>query len=88
MEGLNGIALEFAAYIVKTIRTNTKKGKWHRDHADFGKDTFPFEWNGQTIFPYGCCQKRIFDGEGDDLVFKYQVLILPYVGGESSDRDL
>ncbi len=75
-DGLSGIALSFAAYIVTVIERNTSPGVWKRDHPDFGGESFPFEWRGKTIFPYGWCQKRIFDGKQDDVWAKYKVLVL------------
>ena len=75
-EGLNGIALEFAFYIITVIEKNFDKGKVERDHKDFGKNTFPFHWRNKTLFPYSWCQKRIFDGEGDNVWVKYKSLIL------------
>ena len=76
-EGMKGIALECAAYIVKTIKNNTGSGEWFRNDREFGKDSFPFEWkNGDVLFPYSWCQKRIFDGPSDDVWLKYQTLVL------------
>lgn len=75
-EGLNGIALEFGAYIATTIQRNTGAGVLERDHPEFGEATFPFHYSGGTIFPYMWCVKRIFDGEGDNVWSKYHVLVL------------
>lgn len=77
MEGLNGIILACAAYIVETIKKNTGVGSWYCDDSEFGKDTFPFEWKeGKVIYPVSWCEKRIFDGKGDDVWFKYKAIIL------------
>jgi hypothetical protein len=75
-EGLNGIALEFGAYIATTIQRNTGEGVLERDHSEFGEAAFPFHYSGGTIFPYMWCVKRIFDGEGDNVWSKYRVLVL------------
>jgi hypothetical protein len=75
-EGLNGIALEFGIYIIKVIEKNFEKGKLERDHKDFGENTFPYYLKDSVIFPYGWCQKRIFDGTGDNVWIKYQTLVL------------
>lgn len=75
-EGLTGIALEFGAYIAATIQKNTGAGELKRDHPDIGEGTFPFHWGEKTIFTYGWCEKRILDGEGNDVVSKYRVLVL------------
>jgi hypothetical protein len=74
-EGLNGLAMEFAAYIVKVIEKNLSKGVWKRDLV-FGKDTFPYTWESKEIFPYSWCQKRIFYGQGDDVWAKFQALLM------------
>lgn len=75
-DGLNGIALEFGAYIATTIQRNSGEGVLERDHPEFGEAAFPFHYSGGTIFPYMWCVKRIFDGAGDNVWSKYQVLVL------------
>ena len=75
-DGLNGIALEFGSYIAATIQKNTNTGVLKRNDPDIGDDTYPFYWKDNTIFTYGWCDKRIFDGEADDVVSKYKVLVL------------
>ncbi len=82
-DGLRGIALEFAAYLVTVIERNYGPVDWQRDHETIGKDSFPLNWNGVTLFPYGWCLKRIFDGPGDDIVSKWQVCILERSGGSA-----
>jgi hypothetical protein len=74
--GLNGLALEFAAYIVSVIQKNLNLGRWERDHEKMGKDSFPLFLDSQVIFPYGWCLKRIYDGAGDNVWIKYKTLIL------------
>lgn len=75
-DGLNGIALEFGAYIATTIQRNSGEGVLERAHPEFGEAAFPFHYAGGTIFPYMWCLKRIFDGAGDNVWSKYQVLVL------------
>ena len=75
-DGLNGIALEFGAYIASTIQRQTGEGQLDRDHPDFGEASFPFRLRETTIFPYMWCIKRIFDGDGDNVWTKYQVCVL------------
>ncbi len=74
--GLKGVALALAAYIIAVIEKNISPGVWKRDHPDFGEETFPFDWEGSTIFPYGWCLKRIFDGKQDDVWAKYKAIVL------------
>jgi len=75
-EGLQGIALEFGVYIVKVIERHFGPAEWMRDHESLGKDTFPLQWRGSTIFPFQWCMKRIFDGPGDDVWLKFKTLVL------------
>jgi len=74
--GLYGIAVMFGSYIGEVIRKKGLGGTWKRDHPDVGEDSFPFDWNGTTIFPAGWCYKRMVDGKGDDVWFKYQALVM------------
>lgn len=75
-EGLQGIALEFGAYIVKVIERHFGSVDWRRDDESFGKDTFPLHWQGSTLFPVGWCMKRMLDGSGDDVWVKFKALVL------------
>ena len=75
-DGLRGIAVEFGAYIATTIQRNEREGVLERNHPEFGDASFPFTFSRGTIFPYIWCTKRIFDGEGDDVWFKYRALVL------------
>lgn len=76
-EGVRGIALEFAAYIVSVIEKNLEKGYWQRDSEEAGEDSFPyFLPDGRIIFPYGWCLKRIIDGASEDVWVKFQTLVL------------
>lgn len=75
-EGVHGLALMLAAYIGEVIRKKGFGGKWARNHPQMGKDSFPFHWRGHDLFLYGWCVKRILDGSGDNVFFKYQCLVL------------
>ena len=75
-EGFHGLAIMFGAYIGEVIRRKGFGGTWARNHPQMGENSFPFAWRGQTIFLYGWCAKRIFDGDGDNVAFKYKALIL------------
>ncbi|MBI2543551.1 MAG: hypothetical protein HYW24_05205 [Candidatus Aenigmarchaeota archaeon] len=75
-EGLRGIAISFAAYIISVIERNSGKGKWERNHPKIGPDTFPFSWRDSYLFPYGWCVKRIYDGKSDNVWVKYKVCVL------------
>lgn len=76
-EGIKGMALEFAAYIITVIEKNITIGKWERNSTDFGKDTFPYDLgDGNIIYPYAWCLKRIYDGEGENVYSKLCALVL------------
>ena len=75
-EGLRGVAVSFAAYVISVIEKISTPGVWKRDHETIGPETFPYEWNGTTIFPYGWCLKRVLDGEPDNVAVKYRALVL------------
>lgn len=47
-EGLQGLALEFGAYLVSVLEKHRGPVVWKRDHPDFGEDAFPLEWRGAT----------------------------------------
>ena len=75
-EGLQGIAFEFGAYIVKVIEKHFGSAEWKTNHETFGENSFPLQWRNSTIFPVEWCRKRIFDGSGDDVWIKFQVYII------------
>jgi hypothetical protein len=75
-DGLRGLALAFASYLIAVIEKNFQKGKLTRDHPQMGPNTFPYEWNGATLFPYGWCMKRLVDGPEDDVWAKFQALVV------------
>jgi hypothetical protein len=75
-EGLHGLALMFGAYVGAVITKDIGRGRWEREHPDFGADAFPFYYAESACwFPVSWCHKRIIDGKGDDIVFKYRVLV-------------
>jgi hypothetical protein len=74
-QGLTGIALEFASYIIDVLEKDGRTGVWTRSLNELQGETFPFRLgNGQIIFPYQWCLKRIFEGESESIVAKYSVL--------------
>lgn len=75
-KGLVGIAMIFGFYIIEVIEKNHGVGRIERNHESIGEDSFPFYWNGTTLFPYGWCLKRIFDGDGDNVELKYKMFVL------------
>lgn len=75
-EGLLGISFEFGLYITAVIEKHYGTGKLEQSHKDFGENSFPFYWNGGTLFPCSWCYKRIFDGESDDIRYKYRIFVI------------
>jgi hypothetical protein len=79
-EGIRGVALSFAAYIVTVIERVSEPGVWSRDHDVVGPETFPYDWKGTTLFPYGWCLNRIINGDEDNVAVKYRALVLEKIG--------
>ncbi|MDQ3131508.1 MAG: hypothetical protein M3Q99_12205 [Acidobacteriota bacterium] len=75
-DGLQGIAFEFGAYIVKVIENNFGPAEWQRNHKSVGENTFPLQWRDATLFPVEWCKKRIFDGSEDDVWIKFKIFVL------------
>jgi hypothetical protein len=70
-EGVLGLCVLFGAYIVDVIERNYGPGRWERDDPEFGENTFPYFWRGTRFSPVAWCQKRIYDGPGEDVWFKF-----------------
>ena len=75
-QGLEGVALQCAAYIVTVIEAHLEKGEWRRDDKEFGKDTFPYFWRGKVLYPFIWCRKQIEVGEAESVWSKYMTLVL------------
>jgi len=75
-DGLHVVALAFAAYIASVVQTHFGPARWERDCSYLGEETFPLIWGEARVYPYAWCLKRIFDGPGDDIWFKFQAVIL------------
>lgn len=81
-EGVWGVALEFAAYIVEVIDRNYGPIDWQRDDSQFGQDSFPLYWRGTTLFPLTWCLKRILEGEEDNVWDKFLILVMDEVNSK------
>jgi len=86
-DGLSGIALEFAAYLFEVIDRNYGPVEWRRDDPEFGPDSFPLIWRDRTLFPFAWCEKRIFDGPGDNVWTKFITLVQDRADPESLQTD-
>lgn len=78
-KGLDGVSLEFGAYIVAVIERNEGPGRWERDHPQMGKDALPYYWRDRVLFPQMWCAKRILDGPGENVWAKFQNIVLSQV---------
>ena len=75
-EGLQGIAFEFAAYIVKVIEENFGTAEWTPNHHSMGENSFPLLWRNSTLFPFSWCLKRIYDGEVENVWIKFKTFVI------------
>jgi hypothetical protein len=82
-DGLDGLGLEFGAYITYVIDRNFTSGTFRPDSPAIGQGTFPFEWNGETIFPVAWCLKQILNGDEDSVWVKFQALVVRRWAGKA-----
>lgn len=74
--GFDGIALEFGAYIIKTVQNTVPGVSWNRDHSEIGERTFPLYLADQSaVFPVGWCKKHLLHGESESVLTKFYALI-------------
>lgn len=78
-EGLEGVALEFGAYIVAVIERNEGPGRWERDSPQMGKGTLPYYWRDRVLFPVIWCSKRIQDGPSENVAKKFDEIVMSQV---------
>ncbi len=76
-EGIDGLAMEFSAYIIEVIeRNNLAGGQWKVDSIEMGPRTFPYVIdNKRTIFPVAWCRTRIVKGD-DNVWVKFSSTML------------
>lgn len=74
------------AYIGEVLRREYG-GHWAEDHELFGPKAYPLFALDQTLFPVAWCGKRIFDGEAEDVWYKYQVLTSYKFGDAATEPD-
>ena len=73
------LALAYGFYIAATIQKITGEGVVKRDHPELGEHTFPFFWRDAALFTYAWCEKRIYDGDADNIVTKYKHFFREFV---------
>jgi hypothetical protein len=71
---VRGLSAAYGAYIGEVIRRSETGVHWERDHPVFGEKSYPLYWGKGVSNPLGWCQKRIIDGEDDDVWVKYSIL--------------
>jgi hypothetical protein len=69
---LPGLSAEYGAYVGEVIRKIEPGVHWERD-SKLGEKIYPLMWNGAQLYPMSWCQKRIVNGEDDDVWMKYTV---------------
>ncbi len=71
---VRGLAASYGAYIGEVIRKNEPNVHWERDDPVMGEKVYPLHWASGNSYPMAWCQKRIVNGEEDDVWVKYTVL--------------
>jgi hypothetical protein len=69
---LSRLSAEYGAYIGEVIRKIEPGVHWERD-SKLGEKIYPLIWNGAQLYPMNWCEKRVVDGEDDDVWMKYEV---------------
>lgn len=68
-----GISAAYGAYIGEVIRKTEDGVHWERDDQ-MGEKSYPLIWGTGHSYPMGWCQRRITDGEGDNVWVKFSIL--------------
>jgi hypothetical protein len=69
---LTRLSAEYGAYVGEVIRKTEPGVHWERD-GQLGEKIYPLVWNRSQVYPMSWCQKRIVNGEDDDIWMKYTV---------------
>jgi hypothetical protein len=70
---LNGISIEYGAYVGEVIRRSEPNAYWTKD-SELGEKIYPLHWGADEAFPIAWCSKRIINGDEDSIWFKYTAL--------------
>jgi phosphoribosylformylglycinamidine (FGAM) synthase PurS component len=65
-----GLGSEYGAYLGECIRRSEPGAYWERDHPVGGEKSYR---EGES-FPMAWCRRRIIEGDGNNVWFKYTVL--------------
>lgn len=69
---VKGLSAAYGAYIGEVIRKAEPDVHWKRDD-EMGEKIYPLVWGGASIYPMAWCQKRIENGDEDNVWMKYLV---------------
>jgi hypothetical protein len=68
-----GISAAYGAYIGEVVRKTEEGVHWERDDQ-MGEKSYPLIWGTGHSYPMGWCQRRITDGDGDNVWVKFYIL--------------
>jgi hypothetical protein len=68
-----GLSAAYGAYIGEVIRKTEEGVHWERDDQ-MGEKSYPLIWGTGHSYPMGWCQRRITDGDGDNVWVKFYIL--------------
>jgi hypothetical protein len=71
---VKGLSAAYGAYIGEVIRRTESNVHWERDDPVMGEKAYPLRWGTGSSYPMGWCQKRIVNGEEDNVWIKYKIL--------------
>ena len=69
---VTGLAAAYGAYIGEVIRKTEPNVHWERDD-ELGQKIYPLVWGRGHVYPMGWCQKRIENGDEDNVWDKYTI---------------
>jgi hypothetical protein len=73
-EELAAFSLRWGAYVGEVLK-RVHPGKWQRDSEKIGPGTMPVVFSsGAQAFPRSWVHKRIVEGSGDNIAFKFDVV--------------
>jgi hypothetical protein len=67
---LTGLSAEYGAYVGEVIRKTEPGAHWERERVSDEK-MYSLKWNKVDVYPMNWCEKRIVDGDDDDVWMKY-----------------
>ncbi len=71
---VKGLGSAYGAYVGEAIRRSEPGARWERDDPVGGEKSYPLIWGAGHSYPLAWCQKRITNGDEDNVWVKYYVL--------------